>query len=238
MSKTAIKKARLTIHEEHHIDKYVKVDLSKSDDNVLFNNNTDDKLREIVDIVKLCSYEKVQPVIVQGETGNGFYAVETWELSVTVHMPPAQGEEEGDVMDWSVNEIKDGSAFGELALIYGSLRAATIAATEVRTEREKESVYILCGRRFDDLYHIMHTLTKSNGTKLNSELDLQDCKLWWIERIRRNLHKEKVEFLPRVNIGRRSFDEIFDKSKIDTMAQLLNRCTSAKAMPFCARGRR
>ncbi|KAL7545629.1 hypothetical protein ACHAWF_008982 [Thalassiosira exigua] len=201
----AIKKgARNAIHEEEHIDDYVKVDVPKSSEvrdiihaavrtNVLFENNTEDELREIVDVFEPCSFATGDPVISQGEKGDDFFVVEAGELSIAVRMAPAEGEEEGDLMDQSVNEIKvgnyqDGSAFGELALIYGSPRAATIKATE-------------------------------------------DCKLWRIKRSwyrgvvgqhRRKLHKEKVEFLPRVNVGNRSFGDIFSKNKVDTMAQLLN----------------
>jgi cGMP-dependent protein kinase len=95
-------------------------------------------------------------------------------------------------MDKSVNDVKmgsyqDGAAFGELALIYGSPRAATIMATD-------------------------------------------NCKLWRIKRgwyrgvvgqHRQLLHKEKVEFLPKVKAGKYSFKDILDKDQINTMAQLL-----------------
>lgn len=196
-----IKKARNAIHEEEHIDDYVKKDVPKEDrmrkliydsikSNVLFESNTEDELAALIDVFEPCSFKAGDVVIQQGEKGDDFYVVESGELSITVRMSPDDDEE--DNMDSSVNEVKvgnyqDGSAFGELALIYGSPRAATIAATD-------------------------------------------DCKLWRIKRgwyrgvvgqHRRKLHKEKVEFLPKVKAGRQKFGDIMEKGQIDTMAQLL-----------------
>lgn len=194
------KLARNAIHEEEHINDYRKHNIPKGGDirqliyeaiktNVLFESNTEDELKEIIDVFEPCSFGASQVVIQQGEKGDDFYVVQSGELSITVRM--AQ-EDEADMMDATVNEVKvgnyqDGSAFGELALIYGSPRAATIRATD-------------------------------------------DCKLWRIKRgwyrgvvgqHRQRLHKEKVEFLPKVNVGNRLFKDILEKDQIDTMAQLL-----------------
>lgn len=195
------KQARNAIHEEEHINDYKKTVVKKGDDirsliynaiktNVLFESNTEDELSEIIDVFEPCSFEAGEVVIQQGEKGDDFYVVQSGELSITVRMADSAGA--GDVMDASVNEVKvgnyqDGSAFGELALIYGSPRAATIMATD-------------------------------------------DCKLWRIKRgwyrgvvgqHRQRLHKEKVEFLPKVNVGKKVFKDILEKDQIDTMAQLL-----------------
>ena len=193
------KKARAAIHEEEHIDDYVKKDIPKDDrvrkliydaikPNVLFESNTEDELAALIDVFEPCRFRAGDAVITQGEKGDEFYVVESGELSITVCMSP---DDVGN-MDSSVNMVKvgnyqDGSAFGELALIYGSPRAATIAATE-------------------------------------------DCKLWRIKRgwyrgvvgqHRRRLHREKVEFLPKVKAGKKKFGEVMEKDQLDTMAQLL-----------------
>ena len=194
------KGARNAIHEEEHINDYVKKDIPKGENirkliykaiktNVLFESNTEDELTQIIDVFEPCSYTEGAAVITQGEKGDDFFVVESGDLSITVRM----GEEgEGDLVDASINEVKVGnyqeaSAFGELALIYGSPRAATIMATE-------------------------------------------DCKLWRIKRSwyrgvvgqhRQRLHREKIEFLPKVNVGTKFFKDILGKDQIDTMAQLL-----------------
>lgn len=51
-------------------------------------------------------------VIQQGDEGDNFYVIENGEIEFYVN-----GEK--------VGEIKDGASFGELALIYGTPRAAT-----------------------------------------------------------------------------------------------------------------
>ncbi|KAL7533440.1 hypothetical protein ACHAXR_005236, partial [Thalassiosira sp. AJA248-18] len=202
-SPTFIKKgARNALREEEHINDYIKKVVPKADYirelihaaiklNVLFESNTEDELKEIIDVFEPVSFEAEEVVIQQGERGDDFYVVESGELSITVRME--DDGDDNDIMDKSVSEIKvgnyqDGSAFGELALIYGSPRAATISATD-------------------------------------------DCKLWRIKRgwyrgvvgqHRQRLHKEKVEFLPKVKVGKSYLKDVLGKDQIDTMAQLLN----------------
>lgn len=198
-----VKAPRNAIHEEEHIKDYVKKVVEKGDSmrkliydaikpNVLFESNTEDELREILDVFEPCSFNAMDVVIQQGDKGDDFYVVESGELSITVHMASDDGSQRISVMDKSVDEIRvgtyqDGSAFGELALIYGSPRAATITATD-------------------------------------------DCKLWRIKRgwyrgvvgqHRQRLYREKVEFLPKVSVGKKSIGEVLGKAEIDTMAQLL-----------------
>lgn len=206
-SATVIRKqARNAIHEEEHINDYKKNVVEKGDDirsliynaiktNVLFESNTEDELSEIIDVFEPCSFKAGEVVIQQGKKGDDFYVVQSGELSITVRMAdstPYDSTSRADLMCAHVNEVKvgnyqDGSAFGELALIYGSPRAATITATD-------------------------------------------DCKLWRIKRgwyrgvvgqHRQRLHKEKIEFLPKVSVGKKVFKDILEKNQIDTMAQLL-----------------
>eukprot|EP00584_Thalassiosira_punctigera_P009212 CAMPEP_0172534196 /NCGR_PEP_ID=MMETSP1067-20121228/6645_1 /TAXON_ID=265564 ORGANISM="Thalassiosira punctigera, Strain Tpunct2005C2" /NCGR_SAMPLE_ID=MMETSP1067 /ASSEMBLY_ACC=CAM_ASM_000444 /LENGTH=703 /DNA_ID=CAMNT_0013318959 /DNA_START=140 /DNA_END=2251 /DNA_ORIENTATION=+ len=198
---SSAKGPRNAIHNQERIDDYVKEVVPKSPairlmilnaikSNVLFESNTEDELTEIIDVFEPCTFDADQAVIRQGERGDDFYVVETGELSITVKI--AQEEDDMNTIDGSVNEVKvgnyqDGSAFGELALIYGSPRAATIVATE-------------------------------------------SCKLWKIKRgwyrgvvgqHRQRLHKEKVEFLPKVKVGSRFFRDVLERDQLDTMAQLL-----------------
>ena len=127
---------RLAIHGEENINDYVKKVVPKGDDvrrllceaiqsNVLFESNTEDELQEIIDVFEPCSYAAGDVVIRQDDLGDTFYVVEAGELSIAVRT--AQEEDVGSV---KVGTYADGSAFGELALIYGSPRAATITATE------------------------------------------------------------------------------------------------------------
>lgn len=136
-------KHRAALHEEEHINDYVKTNVKKEKDvrvliyeaikkNVLFESNTEDELHEIIDVFEPCTYEPNEVVIKQKDRGDYFYVVESGDLAITVHM--ALDGKDVDNMDSTVNVVKvgnyqEGSAFGELALIYGSPRAATITST-------------------------------------------------------------------------------------------------------------
>lgn len=193
---------RNAIKEEEHINDYVKKIVPKSTDqremilnaiksNVLFEHNTEDEIKEIVDVFEPCSYNKGDVVIRQGDTGDDFFVVETGDLSITVRI--ASEEDDANLTDESVNEVKvgtnyqAGSSFGELALIYGSPRAATIKAEEsCKLWRIKRGWY--------------------RGV---------------IGQHRQRLHQEKVEFLPKVKVDKKKFGDFLSKDQIDTMAQLL-----------------
>jgi len=188
---------RVAIQGKENINDYVKKVIPKDADirrllyhaiksNVLFESNTEDELKEIIDVFEPCTYDAGAVVIQQDALGDEFFVVEKGELSITVRM--IQEEDDiGAISSIKVGNYSDGSAFGELALIYGSPRAATITATD-------------------------------------------KCQLWRIKRgwyrgvvgqHRRRLHKEKVEFLPNVNLEKKKFGDIFTVDQIDSMAQLL-----------------
>ncbi len=196
------KVARNAIHEEEHINDYVKKTIPKEEGvkqliydaiktNVLFEHNTVDELQEIIDVFEPCSYKAGDRVIQQGERGDEFFVVESGELSITVRVGGG-GEDDEDEDDTNAQMINvgnytSGSAFGELALIYGSPRAASIAA-------------------------------------------IVDCKLWRIKRgwfrgvvgqHRKRLHLEKVNFLCDVDVLNKKFKNVFAKDQLDTLAQLL-----------------
>ncbi|KAL3789496.1 hypothetical protein HJC23_009732 [Cyclotella cryptica] len=153
------KVVRNAIQEEDYIKGYVKKTVPKSASirklikdaiqrNELFDMNTEDELNEIVDIFEPCIYDEGDTVIKQGEHGNTFYVVENGELSVTVAVAPPGKDDKGSPVKESefvnivVGYLSEGTAFGELALIYESPRAATIKAmTKCKLWRVKRAWY-------------------------------------------------------------------------------------------------
>lgn len=143
---------RNALHEEEHIKDYVKKDIPKSDairkliydaikPNVLFELNTEDELEDLIDIFEARSFEAGDTVIKQGEKGETFYVVESGELSISVSVAQ-DDKEDSESMEVNVGYYSEGSAFGELALIYGSPRAATIRAVDnCRLWRIKRGMY-------------------------------------------------------------------------------------------------
>ncbi|XP_063719299.1 cAMP-dependent protein kinase type I-alpha regulatory subunit-like [Symsagittifera roscoffensis] len=83
--------------------------------NVLF-KYMDEKTREdIFDVIQPKDYQPAQDVIVQGDEGDYFYIIHKGTVDVYVN-------------NNKVGSIPEGGSFGELALIYGTPRAATIRA--------------------------------------------------------------------------------------------------------------
>ena len=132
---------RFAIQEEDHIKTYVKQSIPKSAEvrnliyeaiqsNVLFENCSRQELEEILDIFQPVRCAKGDAVITQGENGKSFYVVEKGDLSINVAVMD-ENEASGnknDVVNMVVGYLSEGKAFGELALIYQSPRAATIRA--------------------------------------------------------------------------------------------------------------
>eukprot|EP00040_Diaphanoeca_grandis_P039870 m.260408 g.260408 ORF g.260408 m.260408 type:complete len:306 (-) comp39835_c0_seq1:274-1191(-) len=86
-------------------------------ENVLFSHLDANELTDIVDCMFETTVKAGENVITQGEDGDNFYVMHEGSAEVIV---------DGKV----VHEYKDGKgSFGELALIYGSPRAATIKAS-------------------------------------------------------------------------------------------------------------
>ncbi|KAL9187277.1 hypothetical protein ACHAXT_001380 [Thalassiosira profunda] len=91
--------------------------------NVLFEHDSHHEILEIIDVFKPQLFKAGETVIRQGDEGSEFYVVESGKLSI--HVTVKEGEEKSEV---KVGDYARGSAFGELALIFGSPRAATIVA--------------------------------------------------------------------------------------------------------------
>jgi len=86
-------------------------------DNLLFKNLSRDQNKELIAHMKLMSVEKDQRIIQQGQAGNKFYVVNQGSFLVTIDDRPVQN-------------IGKGGCTGELALIHGAPRAATVTAQQ------------------------------------------------------------------------------------------------------------
>jgi len=86
------------------------------ENNALFSALDDDELDKLFDVMETASFEPGEVIIQQGDEGELFYIID--EGSVDVYKDTKL-----------VNRIAEGGSFGELALIYGTPRAATIKAS-------------------------------------------------------------------------------------------------------------
>lgn len=88
--------------------------------NVLFSHLDENERSDIFDAMFPVNVRQGESIIKQGDEGDNFYVIDQGEVEVFVN---------GDV----VTTIQDGGSFGELALIYGTPRAATVRAkTDVK----------------------------------------------------------------------------------------------------------
>uniref|UniRef100_A0A8B9HC02 cAMP-dependent protein kinase type I-alpha regulatory subunit n=1 Tax=Astyanax mexicanus TaxID=7994 RepID=A0A8B9HC02_ASTMX len=83
--------------------------------NVLFAHLDDNERSDIFDAMFPVNYIAGETVIQQGDEGDNFYVIDQGEMDVYVNNA------------W-VTSIGEGGSFGELALIYGTPRAATVRA--------------------------------------------------------------------------------------------------------------
>lgn len=74
--------------------------------------------RDIFDAMFAVEKTPGEMIIQQGDDGDNFYVIDSGEVDVFVN---------GDLM----TTIKAGGSFGELALIYGTPRAATVKVCEL-----------------------------------------------------------------------------------------------------------
>ena len=74
------------------------------------------ELQDLAELMRERRFSAGETVIAEGAGGDGFFVVDSGEAEVTV-----QGQPRGT--------IKPGDCFGEIALLTGSERAATITAT-------------------------------------------------------------------------------------------------------------
>lgn len=81
----------------------------------LFAGCSDDDIREIAEIAHLLSFEDGAVIVPEGEEGQGFYLIMSGEASVV----------QGDTV---VNRLSAGDFFGEIALLEGTPRTASVVA--------------------------------------------------------------------------------------------------------------
>lgn len=85
--------------------------------NVLFKYLDEAERSEIFDAMFASEFEEGKTIIKQGDAGDNFYIIDEGSADVYVN-------------DKLVTSIKTGGSFGELALIFGTPRAATVKASE------------------------------------------------------------------------------------------------------------
>jgi len=121
---------RGALYDKQDFSSFKKVSYEKTDDirsliynaikpNVLFENDSKDEILQIIDVFKPQTFKKGEHVIKQGDEGSEFYVVESGSLNIHVTV---KGEGEEESSEVKVGEYSKGSAFGELALIFGSPR--------------------------------------------------------------------------------------------------------------------
>jgi len=129
------KGARAALRNNEDVKDYVKKVVSKPEHtrkvifdaiqgNALFEDESEKALVEVIDVFKPANFNSGDCVIKQGDEGDLFFVVESGDLSIQVQV--GEGK---DMSEVKVGSYGPGSAFGELALIFGSPRAATITAS-------------------------------------------------------------------------------------------------------------
>ncbi|EJW86874.1 C-AMP dependent protein kinase typeI-beta regulatory subunit [Wuchereria bancrofti] len=114
------------VPDENEAANYDKVVIPKDDEtrraleaamcrNILFSHLEGDEQKAIFDAMFPVEKKKNETIIEQGEEGDNFYVIDSGEVDVFVNGEYALS-------------IKEGGSFGELALIYGTPRAATVVA--------------------------------------------------------------------------------------------------------------
>eukprot|EP00579_Thalassiosira_antarctica_P006165 CAMPEP_0201895718 /NCGR_PEP_ID=MMETSP0902-20130614/43198_1 /ASSEMBLY_ACC=CAM_ASM_000551 /TAXON_ID=420261 /ORGANISM="Thalassiosira antarctica, Strain CCMP982" /LENGTH=326 /DNA_ID=CAMNT_0048428119 /DNA_START=126 /DNA_END=1103 /DNA_ORIENTATION=+ len=132
------KAVREALYDKQDFSSFKKISYDKTDavrtmiydaikPNVLFEHDTKEEMLQIIDVFKPHTFSKGDCVISQGDEGSQFYVVESGELSI--HVTVKGDSPEAEQSEVKVGDYSTGSAFGELALIFGSPRAATITAT-------------------------------------------------------------------------------------------------------------
>jgi len=103
-------------------DEATMVALKKSvEANVLFQHLEASELKAVLDAMFAVDPKAGDVVIQQGDEGDNFYVIDSGTTEVLIDQPDG-----GEPL--VVSSITDGGSFGELALIYGTPRAATIRA--------------------------------------------------------------------------------------------------------------
>jgi len=138
MSRPSVKKRKaLTIDQSFKIYKKITVEKSSEErvliksaikNNALFTELLDDELEDFVDVFAPKSFKRGHTVIKQGDIGHQFFVVQSGMLDIFINLT-GKGDVQLEEKQVGV-PYRRGGAFGELALLYESPRAATIRASE------------------------------------------------------------------------------------------------------------
>ena len=132
--------ARAAVMAQSIDDKeFVKKNIPKSDmvrnliyhsikSNMLFRACAEEELQELIDAFDTAEYKAGDTVIKQGDDGDLFFVVEDGKLDILVSKADSADETSSSEEVIVGVPYTSGSSFGELALMYGSPRAATIRA--------------------------------------------------------------------------------------------------------------
>ncbi|KAK0206631.1 cyclic nucleotide-binding-like protein [Desarmillaria ectypa] len=111
-------------------------------DNLLFRDLEEEQITAVIGAMQEKATEKGEVIIRQGDVGDYFYVVESGLLTCYIRpepLPPAGLRRSEDMFvqpgyhpefGKQVSECTPGTSFGELALMYGHPRAATVVSTE------------------------------------------------------------------------------------------------------------
>lgn len=130
------KRNAMTVDQSFKVYKKITVDKSSEERtliksaikfNPLFTDFADSDMEDFIDVFSPKSVSGGFTVIKQGDMGNTFYVVQSGALDIFLNM----GDEGTEMKETQVGvPYVRGGAFGELALMYESTRAATIRASE------------------------------------------------------------------------------------------------------------
>jgi len=111
--------------------------LSTLKGNFLFDHLNPAQRKTLVGLFSHRTVAKDETIIKQGDAGDFFYVVDSGHYDVHVKLPPSEGEDQAEKdaknqhdLGMKVFEYNAPSSFGELALMHGKPRAATVTATE------------------------------------------------------------------------------------------------------------
>jgi len=197
-ARNAEKFVRGALYDKQDFKSFRKVSYEKTEEirslifdaikpNVLFENDTKAEVLQIIDVFKPQEYKKGDVVIQQGDEGSEFFVVESGNLTIQIAVKGEDGEE-SQVHGGNYGR---GGAFGEIALIFDTPRAATIKATsdcrlwsldkktfrsviqQLRYEEHKEkNVFIkncvVNGKKFTEVFDPMQVEDLTIATKVDT----------------------------------------------------------------------
>ena len=86
----------------------------------LTHNLDSSAMQRIVDCMTEVKFQECQQILRQGESGSEYYIIKRGQCQVTVN--------NADGQQTKLKILKEGEAFGEVALLYDAVRTATVTA--------------------------------------------------------------------------------------------------------------